>query len=117
MKDKIKVINTKAQMATMVVFFVLWSLVLAVVDLFAFQNGATATISQCWLAINRNCWIATYVVAFWMGALLQHVSIARQPGTHEDPDFSATQGVLWSVAFIVGMYASYRWLYQLPDSD
>lgn len=117
MKKQLKSLGVKTQMATMTAFFVLWGLVLTVVDLFAFQNGGTATISQCWLVINKHCWFATYFAVFWMGVLIQHVSVARQPGTPQDPDFSIAQSILWALTFIVGMYVSYRWLYQLPSVD
>jgi hypothetical protein len=115
--NKLKALRFNVQMATMTAFFALWSLVLAVVDIFAFENGATATISQCWLSINRGCWFATYFVVFWMGVLIQHVAISRQPGTPQDTNFSVPQSILWALTFIGGMYVGYRWLYQLPQVD
>lgn len=101
---------------TMGAFFLSLMGALAAADIFAFENGATATISQCWLTLNRACWPLTYVLAILIGILLQHVAVARDPANGLNPPF-IRQALLWTPAFWAGLYVGYRWLYQLPNVD
>lgn len=104
------------QKATMGVFFVSMLLAIAAADVFAFQNGATATISQGWLTLNKKCWPLTYALAILCGILLQHVSVARDPAHGLNPPF-VRQALLWTPFFWFGLYLGYRYLYQLPNLD
>lgn len=101
---------------TMAVIFALWALMFVAVDVFAWIVGATATLSQVWLTINRNFWPATCLLAFICGVLQQHVSIPGPPGAAPSASFWWTS-LAWLLFWLLGRLVAWRWLWQLPNMD
>lgn len=108
--------NVGLQKETMFVITVLLVALVAAIDAFAFENGAFATISQTWLSINRKHWWLTYLTVAFVGGLLQHLAVAQDPAHGLTPPFWR-QALLWTPAFWVGAWVSWKWLYQLPNVD
>ena len=104
------------QYATVGFFLLSVAIMIASFDVFAFENGARATISQVWLAASQRFAPLSLLLAVGMGLLLQHLSVARDPKHGLDPAFWP-HVVLWLPFFVLGCWIGFRWLYQLPTQD
>ena len=108
------VVREKVAMA---IIFLLLAMTAVAIDVYAFMQGATSTLSQVWLTVNRRLWFLTYLLAALCGVLIRHVSVPGPPTGYRPPIEFFRTGLLWTAAFWLGMYATWLWLWQLPDVD
>lgn len=107
--------NLPIQRGTMIAIVATLILLTVLVDVFAFENGAWATISQATLRLNLRFWVLTYLLAAFAGGLVEHLAVPHDPA--KPPPKFWRQALLWAVAFVVGAAVAWRWLWQLPGRD
>jgi hypothetical protein len=95
-------------------FFLLLAFVMA--DLFAFQNGAYATLSQVLLTISKRLKIIIPITAVVAGALIYHLYFPEDPTKKLDTPFWKV-GLITIPFYVLGLYIANRWIWQLPTQD
>ena len=109
---------TATQITTGVITLLLIALTI-VFDVFAFLNGATATISQVVLAVNRKTGDSlTWLLAFLAGGLAVHFTITKDQAGSPTTSLWPTLGLALT-AFVAGAVLVYAVpvLKQLPGRD
>lgn len=109
--------NLVQEKITIGVVFLLMAMMAIAIDVYAWLQGATSTLSQVWLSVNRTFWPATFILAFLEGVLIRHVSVPGPPVGYLPPREFFASGLGWTVVIWVGLYATYLWLWQLPTVD
>jgi hypothetical protein len=85
-------------------------------DVLAFLRGATATISQDLLAMNRASKICGFALLVGAGILIGHLSIPRDPGVIPDPPIFRIICLDLPVVGL-GIWLGAEFLYQRPNQD
>jgi hypothetical protein len=85
-------------------------------DVLAFLRGATATISQDLLALDRASRIFGFALLVGAGILIGHLTIPRDPGVIPEPPILRIIGLDLPVVGL-GIWIGAKFLYQRPSQD
>ncbi len=85
-------------------------------DVLAFLRGATATISQDLLALNRASRICGFALLVGAGILIGHLTIPRDPGVIPEPP--VLRIIFLDLPVVgLGIWIGAEFLYQRPNQD